>query len=98
MHQCPYNRLGNGEGFSGVIPFPITLKLQNETMPEIIPETRGRSPLPKDERKKMISFRISPSALSRLDKHILLMEAQGNKITKAKALENAIMKLPTCDS
>lgn len=67
-------------------------------MPEIIPETRGRLPLPKNERKKMISFRISPNALNRLDEHIVLMEAQGNKITKAKALEKAIMNLPICDS
>lgn len=62
-------------------------------MPEIRPETRGRSPLPFGKKKKMISFRISPKALKILELHIVLQERSGNKITKAKALEKAIMKL-----
>jgi hypothetical protein len=65
-------------------------------MPEIIPETRGRSPLPLGEKKKMISFRISPLALRHLDEHIEWSKARGEKITKARALEVAIRHLPTC--
>ena len=67
-------------------------------MPEIIPETRGRAPLPESERKKMISFRISPSALRHLELHISTQARKGNSVTKAQALENAIMELPACES
>ena len=67
-------------------------------MPEIIPETRGRIPLPKGERKTMMAFRISPKAKAHLESHIRLMEMGGGKITKAKAIENGIMKLPVCES
>ena len=67
-------------------------------MPEIIPETRGRTPLPKAQRKKMISFRISPTAHERLESHIALMQLSNSKFTKAQALEGAIMKLPICES
>lgn len=63
-------------------------------MPEIIPETRGRSPLPEGERKKMISFRISPQALEHLERHIAVNQMRGTKTTKAKALESAILDLP----
>lgn len=65
-------------------------------MPEIVPETRGRIPLPEGERKKMISFRISPKALRHLEDHIELVQNRGGKITKAKALEVAICHLPIC--
>lgn len=65
-------------------------------MPEIIPETRGRSPLPDGERKKMISFRISPQALEHLETHLEWVSNRGEKITKAKALEVAICRLPIC--
>ena len=65
-------------------------------MPEIIPETRGRSPLPESESKKMISFRISPQALQHLESHLEWVENRGEKTTKAKALEVAICRLPIC--
>ena len=65
-------------------------------MPEIIPELRGRIPLPLGEKKKMISFRISPHALLHLDEHIEWEKTKGKKITKARALEDAIYDLPTC--
>lgn len=65
-------------------------------MPEIIPELRGRSPLPLGEKKKMVSFRISPFALRHLDEHIKWSKSRGKKITKARALEDAIYELPTC--
>ena len=61
--------------------------------PEIIPETRGRSPLPEGKRKKMISFRISPEAIQQLDDYIRRCRANGTKMTKASALEKAISYL-----
>ena len=63
-------------------------------MPEIIPETRGRNPLPESEKKKMVSFRISPQAICRLERYIQNQKLQGNETTKAMALEEAIARLP----
>jgi len=65
-------------------------------MPEIIPETRGRIPLPLGEKKIMSSFRLCPTALRHLDAHIEWAQARGGKITKARAVEVAICKLPIC--
>ena len=62
-------------------------------MPEIIPETRGRTPLPEEQRKKMISFRISPQSLEKLNLYVATKRIEGDKITKAQALENAIALL-----
>ena len=67
-------------------------------MPEIILERRGRSQLPEEKRKKRVTFRLSPEAIARLESHVKLMRLGGNKMTKAKALENAINKLPVCES
>tara|TARA_R100000734_G_C3295179_1_gene86444 strand:+ start:94 stop:297 length:204 start_codon:yes stop_codon:yes gene_type:complete len=67
-------------------------------MPEIIPMRRGRTPLPVGVKKKMISTRISPEAQRHLEEHIKFVESQGDRITKARALEIAIFTLPICES
>ena len=67
-------------------------------MPEIIPERRGRTPLPVGVKKKMISTRISKEAQNHLDEHIKFVKSQGDQITKARALEIAIFTLPICES
>ena len=82
---------------------PALTYLANETkkrneMPEIIPEFRGRSRLPEEQKKKRVTFRLSPEAIARLESHVQLMSLGGNKMTKAQALENAINKLPVCES
>ena len=85
-----------------MLQFQIALKsLEPFTlvpMPEIIPETRGRTPLPLGVKKKMISTRISPEALAHLEEHIKWSKSEGVRLSKAKALEIAIFSLKTCES
>lgn len=67
-------------------------------MPEIVPELRGRSPLPKGVKKKMFSFRISQETLHHLEEHLKWSKSQGVILSKARALEIAICSLPICES
>ena len=62
-------------------------------MPEIIIETRGRTPLPDTVRKKMVSFRISPESIRKLDSYVERVNStadESEKLTKGQAIENAI--------
>lgn len=62
-------------------------------MPEIIPELRGRRPLPPNQKKVIKSWRVDPNAVDRLQRHVKLLRKRGSKITETKAVENAIMSL-----
>jgi hypothetical protein len=62
-------------------------------MPEIIPETRGRRPLPPELRKRMVSFRISIEAKESLERYLRIKREKGEGVTKAKAIEDAIINL-----
>ena len=62
-------------------------------MPEIIPETRGRRPLRPELRKRMVSFRISIEAKESLERYLRIKRERGEGVTKAKAIEDAIINL-----
>ena len=62
-------------------------------MPEIIPESRGRTPLPESEKKKPVCYRISRDVLEILNAHVSKARLTNKSYTKNEAVEKALRLL-----